>query len=144
MRKPKFFPISTLRVRYFRRRAIDYSPDDRGLAKGTAKSPDIEENDIMAMLDTNLSGLINMTQVILKVFLQKGESGAGDIVNIGSIAGRDAYPGGSVYCASKAAVRSYTDALRRELIATRIRVVEIDPGQVETVEITCCPMFVLS
>jgi 3-hydroxy acid dehydrogenase / malonic semialdehyde reductase len=55
---------------------------------------------------------------------------------IGSIAGRESYPGGSIYCATKAAVRSFTDALRRELIATRIRVIEIDPGQVETVCLT--------
>ncbi len=47
--------------------------------------------------------------------------------------GREAYPGGSIYCASKAAVRSFTETLRKELIATRIRVIEIDPGQVETV-----------
>lgn len=48
-------------------------------------------------------------------------------------AGREAYPGGSIYCASKAAVRSFTESLRKELIATRIRVIEVDPGQVETV-----------
>ncbi|CZR56533.1 related to ketoreductases [Phialocephala subalpina] len=113
---------------------IDVLVNNAGLAKGIARSPDILEDDIRAMLDTNLTGLINMTQAVLKVFLQRGKSGAGDIVNIGSIAGREPYPGGSVYCASKAAVRSYTDALRKELISTRIRVIEIDPGQVETVE----------
>jgi hypothetical protein len=47
--------------------------------------------------------------------------------------GREAYPGGSIYCASKAAVRSFTESLRKELIATRIRIIEVDPGQVETV-----------
>ena len=47
--------------------------------------------------------------------------------------GREPYAGGSIYCATKAAVRSFTDALRKELIATRIRVIGIDPGQVETV-----------
>jgi 3-hydroxy acid dehydrogenase/malonic semialdehyde reductase len=46
--------------------------------------------------------------------------------------GRDAYPGGSIYCATKAAVRSFTESLRRELVSTRIRVMEVDPGQVET------------
>jgi 3-hydroxy acid dehydrogenase/malonic semialdehyde reductase len=56
----------------------------------------------------------------------------GEIINIGSIAGREGYFGGSIYCAIKAAVRTFTDALRRELIATRIRVIELDPGQVET------------
>lgn len=56
----------------------------------------------------------------------------GDIINIGSIAGREPYAGGSIYCATKAAVRSFSDSLRRENVANKIRVIEIDPGQVET------------
>ncbi len=85
------------------------------------------------MFDTNVTGLINMTQAILPIFKSRPDGGRGDIINIGSVAGRESYPGGSIYCATKAAVRSFTDSLRRELIATRIRVMEIDPGQVETV-----------
>ena len=80
-----------------------------------------------------MTGLINMTQAILPIMMKRGDSGTGDIINIGSVAGREAYPGGSIYCATKAAVRAFTDALRRELIASRIRVMEVDPGQVETV-----------
>ena len=74
-----------------------------------------------------------MTQAIMPIFKKHEDGGRGDIINIGSIAGREGYPGGSIYCATKAAVRTFTDALRRELIATRIRVMEVDPGQVETV-----------
>ena len=74
-----------------------------------------------------------MTQAILPIFKARPNGGAGDIINIGSIAGREPYAGGSIYCATKAAVRSFTESLRKELIATRIRVMEIDPGQVETV-----------
>ncbi len=85
------------------------------------------------MFDTNVTGLINMTQAILPIFKKRDEGGRGDIINIGSIAGREPYPGGGIYCATKAAVRSFTDSLRKELIATRIRVIGIDPGQVETV-----------
>src|ERR1700759_3811382 len=85
------------------------------------------------MFATNVTGLINMTQAVLQGMKKRGESGQGDIINIGSIAGREGYPGGSIYCATKAAVRIFTDSLRRELIATRIRVMEVDPGQVETV-----------
>ena len=85
------------------------------------------------MVSTNVLGLISMTQAILPIFKTRPDGGKGDIVNIGSIAGRDAYPNGSVYCASKAAVSSFTDAMRRELINTRIRVMEVAPGQVETV-----------
>ena len=84
------------------------------------------------MIDTNVKGLINMTQAILPIFKRRPNGGKGDIINIGSIAGREPYIGGSVYCASKAAVRSFTDSLRRELVASRIRIIEIDPGMVET------------
>jgi 3-hydroxy acid dehydrogenase / malonic semialdehyde reductase len=56
----------------------------------------------------------------------------GTIINIGSIAGRVPYAGGAIYCASKAAVQAFTEAMRHELISTRVRIVNIDPGQVET------------
>ena len=107
--------------------------EDRGLVKGVAKAPEIAEEDINIMFATNVTGLINMTQAVLPIFKKRADGGAGDIINIGSIAGREPYQGGSIYCATKAAIRSFTDALRRELIATRIRIIEIDPGQVETV-----------
>jgi 3-hydroxy acid dehydrogenase/malonic semialdehyde reductase len=102
-----------------------------GLVKGMAKAPDILQDDIAIMFNTNVHGLINMTQAIMPIFLSKSIP-SGDIINIGSIAGREGYPGGSIYCASKAAVRTFTEALRKELIATRIRIIEIDPGQVES------------
>lgn len=111
---------------------IDVLVNNAGLVKGVDKAGDVKEEDINMMMDTNVTGLINMTQAVLKVMRQRGESGHGDIINIGSIAGREGYPGGSIYCATKAAVRTYTDAMRKELIASRIRVIEIDPGQVET------------
>ena len=109
--------------------------EDSGLVKGVAKAPEIAEEDINVMFATNVTGLINMTQAILPIFKKRADGGAGDIINIGSIAGREPYQGGSIYCATKAAIRSFTDSLRRELIATRIRIVEIDPGQVETVSL---------
>lgn len=111
---------------------IDVLVNNAGLVKGVDKAGDIKPEDMNIQFETNVTGLINMTQAVLKVFKQKGESGQGDIINIGSIAGREPYPGGSIYCATKAAVRSFTDAMRKELIATRIRIIEIDPGQVET------------
>ena len=84
------------------------------------------------MFDTNVTGLINMTQAILPIFKQRPEGGRGDIINIGSIAGREPYVGGGIYCATKAAVKSFTESLRKELIASRVRIMEVDPGQVET------------
>ena len=121
---------------------------DSGLVKGKDRAPDIKEDDLDIMFSTNVIGLINMTQAILPIFKKRPDGGKGDIINIGSIAGRDPYPEGSVYCATKAAVSSFTDAMRRELINTRIRVMEVAPGQVETVRsgvarivdsrLTCC------
>lgn len=99
---------------------------------GVDKAPNIDPADITAMFATNVTGLIAMTQAILPQMLARGDAGSGDIINIGSIAGREGYPGGSIYCATKAAVRTFTDSLRRELIASRVRVIEVDPGQVET------------
>jgi len=113
-------------------RDIDVLVNNAGLVKGVAKAPEIAAEDLNIMFATNVTGLVNMTQEVLKIYKKRPEGGAGDIINIGSIAGREGYPGGSIYCATKAAVRTFTDALRKELIATRIRVIEIDPGQVET------------
>lgn len=105
----------------------------RGLVKGVAKAPEIAEEDIEVMFKTNVTGLINMTQAVLPSMLKRNNGeGAGDIINIGSIAGREPYVGGAIYCATKSAVRSFTESLRKELIAKRIRVIGIDPGQVET------------
>jgi 3-hydroxy acid dehydrogenase / malonic semialdehyde reductase len=70
-----------------------------------------------------------MTQAILPSMKARN---SGTIINISSIAGRAGYPGGSIYCATKAATQVFTEALRHELISTRIRVINIDPGQVET------------
>ncbi|KAJ9216112.1 hypothetical protein DTO166G4_2356 [Paecilomyces variotii] len=111
---------------------INVLVNNAGLVKGVARAPEIAAEDMNVMFATNVTGLINMTQAILPIFKKRDEGGRGDIINIGSIAGREPYPGGSIYCATKAAIRSFTDALRKELIATRIRVIEIDPGQVET------------
>ncbi|ATY66117.1 Short-chain dehydrogenase reductase SDR [Cordyceps militaris] len=103
-----------------------------GGVRGVETAGNIAEADISIMFDTNVTGLINVTQAVLPIFFARPDGGAGDIVNIGSIAGREPYAGGSIYCATKAAVRSFTDSLRRETISTKIRVMEVDPGAVET------------
>jgi 3-hydroxy acid dehydrogenase/malonic semialdehyde reductase len=113
-------------------RDIHVLVNNAGLVKGVARAPEIAEEDMNVMFDTNVTGLVNMTQAILPIFLKRPDGGQGDIVNIGSIAGREPYPGGAIYCATKAAVRSISESLRKELIATRVRVIEVDPGQVET------------
>lgn len=114
-----------------------------GLVKGVARAPEINQDDMQIMFATNVTGLINMTQAVLPVFRSRCDGGRGDIINVGSIAGREAYPGGSIYCATKAAVRSFTESLRKELISTRIRVIGIDPGQVETVGFSILNEYIL-
>lgn len=108
---------------------IDILINNAGKALGSDKVGDIDIADIKDMMDTNVIALINMTQAVLPIFKKKN---SGDIVNIGSVAGRDAYPTGSIYCASKFAVKAFTDSLRKELINSKIRVILIAPGVVET------------
>jgi 3-hydroxy acid dehydrogenase/malonic semialdehyde reductase len=105
--------------------------NNAGLAKGSAYVADVtEDEDWQTMLDTNVMGLLRMTRLVIPHILEHNESG--HIINLGSIAGRTAYAGGAVYCATKFAVRAITDALREELLGKPIRVTTIDPGMVET------------
>ncbi|CAK7211692.1 hypothetical protein SCUCBS95973_001202 [Sporothrix curviconia] len=112
---------------------IDVLVNNAGLVRGVDKAPAIKEEDLDVRFANNIHGLIHMTQAVLpRMLARNGGAGAGDIVNIGSIAGREPYVGGGIYCATKAAVRSFTESLRKELTATRVRVIGVDPGQVET------------
>ncbi|KAG9199268.1 hypothetical protein G6514_008711 [Epicoccum nigrum] len=111
---------------------VDILINNAGFMSGYERAPDIPSSVIDDVWATNVTGLINMTQGFLNVAKKREDGGRGDIVMIGSIAGREAYAGGSIYCASKAGVKSFTDAVRKELIATKIRVITVDPGQVLT------------
>lgn len=108
---------------------IDILVNNAGKALGNAQVGSIAQQDIDECFNTNVMGLISITQAVLNIFKAKN---SGDIVQLGSIAGRDPYPGGSIYCATKFAVRAFTEAMRKELINTNIRVIEIQPGAVET------------
>ncbi|KAG7195284.1 uncharacterized protein KQ657_003810 [Scheffersomyces spartinae] len=108
---------------------VDVLINNAGLALGRDEIGTILPEDIQGMFQTNVLGLITLTQAIIPIFKKKN---SGDIVNLGSIAGRDPYPGGGIYCPTKAAVKSFSHVLRKELISTRIRVLEVDPGNVET------------
>ncbi|WPK24252.1 hypothetical protein PUMCH_001519 [Australozyma saopauloensis] len=110
-------------------RDIDILVNNAGKALGREEVGEIATKDIREMFDTNVLALITLTQEILPIFKAKD---SGDIINLGSIAGRDPYPGGGIYCPTKAAVKSFSHALRKELINTKIRVIEVDPGNVET------------
>jgi NADP-dependent 3-hydroxy acid dehydrogenase YdfG len=108
---------------------IDILVNNAGLVIGVDKEfeGDLDEWDIV--LDTNIKGLLAMTRLVVPGMVSRGR---GHIINIGSIAGDVAYANGSVYCASKAAVKSLTDALRIDLVDTPLRVTLIKPGLVET------------
>ena len=81
------------------------------------------------MIDTNIKGLLYVSRVIIPGMVQRGK---GDIVNIGSIAGHELYPGGNVYCATKFAVDALTKGMQIDLVDTPLRVSTVDPGMVET------------
>ncbi len=108
---------------------IDILVNNAGLSRGLSKLHEGDIDDWEEMLDTNVKGLLYVTRAVVPGMVERQ---AGHVVNIGSIAGRVAYPGGNVYCASKAAVRAISDGLKQDLIGTPVRVTEIEPGLVET------------
>lgn len=104
--------------------------NNAGLASGTSYIETAEdETDWQKMIDTNVSGLLRMTRLFLPHIIASGE---GHVINLGSIAGHEAYAGGSVYAGTKFAVRAITTALRQELLGKPVRVTHIAPGMVET------------
>ncbi len=108
---------------------IDVLINNAGLVFGVDKEfeGDLDEWDIM--IDTNIRGLLAMTRLVVPGMVERGR---GHIINLGSIAGDAAYPGGGVYCATKAAVKALSDGLRMDLVDTPLRVTNIKPGLVET------------
>lgn len=107
--------------------AIDILVNAAGLALGRDLFDESTEDDERTVLETNVNGLIRMTRLCLP-HLRDG----GHIVNIGSVAGRQAYEKGSLYVTSKFAVRGFTYALREDLLGRPIHITTVDPGLVET------------
>lgn len=103
--------------------------NNAGNAHGLASFQDGNEDDWDAMMDINVKGLLYVTKAILPIMQKHNQ---GHIVNIGSIAGKEVYPNGNVYCASKYAVDAINQGLRMDLNGTNIRVSAINPGLVET------------
>lgn len=99
-----------------------------GLARGTGHVQDSQLRDIDEMLDTNVKGVFHLTRGLLKTIIKE----QGHIVNLGSVAGRLVYEGGTVYCATKFAIRAFSDGLRMDLKGTGVRVTNIEPGMVNT------------
>ncbi len=108
---------------------IDLLINNAGLAKGVDAVFAADTADWDVMIDTNIKGLLYMTRAFLPGMMKRGR---GHVVNLGSVAGRWTYPSGAVYCATKFAVRALTEGLRMDLLGSKIRVTNIEPGMVET------------
>ena len=110
-------------------KSIDVLVNNAGLAIGVDKEYEGNLDEWDVVIDTNVKALLTMTRLVVPGMVERGR---GHIINIGSIAGDAAYPGGSVYCATKAAVKALSDGLRIDLVDTPLRVTNIKPGLVET------------
>ncbi|MEM9903922.1 MAG: SDR family oxidoreductase [Cyanobacteria bacterium P01_D01_bin.44] len=108
---------------------IDVLINNAGLSRGLDKQYESPVQDWEEMIDTNIKGLLYVTRAVVPGMVAQGR---GHVVNIGSIAARQTYPGGSVYCATKAAVKSLSEGLKIDLLGTPVRVTNIEPGLVET------------
>lgn len=109
--------------------AVDVLVNNAGMARGVDPLHEGDPRDWDEMIDTNVKGLLYVTRALLPGMIERGR---GHIVNIGSVAGHDVYPGGAVYCATKHAVDAITRGLRMDLLGKPIRVSTVDPGLVET------------
>lgn len=108
---------------------IDILINNAGNAHGLSSIQDGDLDDWESMIDINVKGLLYVTKEILPLMIERN---SGHIINIGSIAGKEVYPMGNVYCASKFAVDAINKALRLDLNEYQIRVGAVNPGMVET------------
>lgn len=109
--------------------AIDVLVNNAGLALGVDKEYEGSEENYDTMIETNITALLMITRMVVPGMVERQR---GHVINIGSVAGDVAYPGGSVYCATKAAVKVLSDGLRMDVVHTPLRVTNIKPGMVET------------
>lgn len=108
---------------------IDILVNNAGLALGKTPLHKDDPDDWDQMLDTNVRGLLNVSGAVLPGMVERG---TGQVINIGSNAGREVYPGGTVYCATKAAVERITRGMRMDVLGSGVKISEVDPGMVET------------
>lgn len=110
-------------------RSIDILINNAGLSRGLDTLQEGRLDDWEEMIDTNVKGLLYVSRAVLPGMIQRK---TGMVINIASIAGRDVYPKGNVYCATKHAVRALSEGMRIDTNGTGVRVCNIDPGLVET------------
>lgn len=110
-------------------KSIDVLVNNAGLSQGLDPIQHGDLGDWDRMIDTNIKGLLYVTRAIVPLMIEQGR---GHIVNIGSIAAKEVYPNGNVYCATKHAVDALTKGMRIDLLSHGIKVTAIHPGMVET------------
>lgn len=108
---------------------VDILINNAGLSQGLDPIDQGNTDDWDTMIDTNVKGLLYVTKIVSNWMIPQQ---SGHIVNIGSIAGKEVYPNGNVYCATKHAVDALSKAMRIDLLPHGIKVTEINPGMVET------------
>ncbi len=111
------------------KKSIKILINNAGLAVGRGPIQDGSTDDWNRMIDTNIKGLLYVSHAVIPLLIQNTE---GHIFNIGSIAGKEVYPGGNVYCASKHAVDALSKSMRIDLVEHGIKVTNIAPGAAET------------
>ncbi len=107
----------------------DILVNNAGLAKGRDPIDKVRDEDIVAMVDTNITGLLRVTRAFLPGMIARKQ---GHVINLGSYAAHGVYEGGVVYGPTKHAVRAISETMRLDLSGTGLRVTEIDPGAAET------------
>lgn len=108
---------------------VDVLVNNAGLSRGLGKLHEGDMADLEEMIDVNIRGLLAVSRVVIPWMVKRN---CGHVINIGSIAGREVYPGGNVYCATKYAVWALNRGMSIDLVGTPIRVSTIDPGLAET------------
>ncbi len=108
---------------------VDVLVNNAGLGRGMDRLYEGDPAEWDEMVDTNVKGLLYVTRAVVPGMVARGR---GHVVNIGSVAGHEVYPGGAVYCATKHAVGAITQGLRMDLLGTGVRVSTVDPGMVAT------------
>lgn len=114
---------------YCTRYPIGLLLNNAGLAAGNAPIDQCDTDDWERMIDTNVKGLLYVTKAVIPSMIKQGK---GHIINTSSIAGREVYPNGNVYCATKHAVTALTLGMRQDLVGKGIKVSQVSPGAVET------------
>lgn len=110
-------------------KAVDLLVNNAGLAAGFAPINSADVEDWENMIDTNVKGLLYTSRIVTSWMIERQK---GHVINISSIAGKESYPNGSVYCGTKHAVAAISKAMRIELLPYNIKVTTLSPGAVET------------